>query len=68
MAGHCVARVDQALLERAAEFAEGFELRGPADRVRQIVGPALSYASFDNALNRFAKLLGMRLPDFIPEN
>jgi uncharacterized protein len=65
--------VDQALLERAADFAEGFGLRGydslhlaAADRARQAVGPILTFTSFDHVLNRSARLLGMHLPDFVP--
>lgn len=64
--------VDEALLERAAELAEGLGLRGydsmhlaAADRVLRAV-PDLIFACFDKTLNRSAKLLGMRLPDFVP--
>lgn len=64
--------VDEALLERAAELAEGFGLRGydsihlaSADRVLRAV-PDLIFACFDKTLNRSAKLLGMRLQDFVP--
>ncbi|MDP2792638.1 MAG: type II toxin-antitoxin system VapC family toxin [Sulfurisoma sp.] len=60
------------LLERAAELAEGFALRGydslhlaAADLLRQTVSEPLVFASFDRHLNRAAKLLGMKFPDFI---
>jgi predicted nucleic acid-binding protein len=60
------------LLERAAELAEGFALRGydslhlaAADLLRQVVSEQLVFASFDRHLNRAAKLLGMKCPDFI---
>jgi uncharacterized protein len=64
--------VDVALIERAAELAEGFGLRGfdalhlaAADRVKNAVGAGLSFVSFDTRLNRAAKLLGLRLPPFV---
>jgi uncharacterized protein len=60
------------LLERAAELAEGFALRGydavhlaSAERVRLAL-PATRFVSFDRHLNRAAKLLGFALPDFAP--
>lgn len=64
--------VDAALIERAAELAEGFGLRGydsihlaSADRIRLSM-PDLLFASFDLTLNRAAKLLAFALPDFVP--
>lgn len=61
-----------ALLERAAELAEGFALRGydavhlaSAERIRLAL-PATRFVSFDRHLNRAAKLLGFALPDFVP--
>ncbi len=63
---------DAALMERAAELAEGFGLRGydsihlaSADRIRLYM-PGLLFASFDLTLNRAAKLLAFALPDFVP--
>jgi predicted nucleic acid-binding protein len=63
---------DETLLERAAELAEGFALRGydavhlaSAERVRLAL-PATRFVSFDQQLNRAAKLLGFALPDFAP--
>lgn len=63
---------DIPLLERAAELAEGFALRGydavhlaSAERVRLSL-PATRFVSFDRNLNRAAKLLGFALPDFVP--
>jgi predicted nucleic acid-binding protein len=63
---------DTLLLERAAELAEGFALRGydavhlaSAERVRLGL-PATRFVSFDRNLNRAAKLLGFALPDFVP--
>jgi len=63
---------DVPLLERAAELAEGFALRGydavhlaSAERVRLAL-PATRFVSFDRQLNRAAKLLGFALPDFAP--
>ena len=63
---------DDALLERAAELAEGFGLRGydamhlaSAHRLRSQL-PELEFVSFDRTLNRAAKLLGLSLPDFTP--
>lgn len=63
---------DDTLLERAAELAEGFGLRGydamhlaSADRVRSQL-PGLVFVSFDRNLNRAAKLLGLTLPAFAP--
>jgi predicted nucleic acid-binding protein len=60
------------LLVRAAELAEGFALRGhdslhlaAADLLRQVIVKPLIFASFDRHLNRAAKLLGMKCPDFI---
>lgn len=60
------------LLERAAELAEGFALRGydslhlaAADLLRQASHEPLMFASFDRQLNRAARLLGMKCPDFI---
>ncbi len=60
------------LLARTAEFAEGFALRGydslhlaAADLLRQAIGRPLVFASFDRHLNRAARLLGMKCPDFI---
>ena len=60
------------LLERAAELAEGFALRGydavhlaSAERVRLAL-PVTRFVSFDRNLNRAAKLLGFALPDFVP--
>jgi predicted nucleic acid-binding protein len=62
---------DEALLERAAELAEGFGLRGydsvhlaAADRIRDAVGERLVFACFDERLNRAAKLIGISLPEF----
>ncbi|MCX7112645.1 MAG: type II toxin-antitoxin system VapC family toxin [Proteobacteria bacterium] len=64
--------VDDPLIERAAELAEGFGLRGydslhlaSADHTRLTV-QGLSFVSFDKALNRAARLLGLRIPDFVP--
>jgi predicted nucleic acid-binding protein len=63
---------DESLLQRAAELAEGFALRGydavhlaSAERVRLAL-PATRFVSFDHHLNRAAKLLGFALPDFVP--
>lgn len=63
---------DTMLLERAAELAEGFALRGydavhlaSAERVRLAL-PATRFVGFDRHLNRAAKLLGFALPDFAP--
>ncbi len=65
--------VDSALLERAADCAEGFGLRGynsvhiaAADRFYRASGNTFMFISFDKQLNRAAKLLGMELPKFIP--
>lgn len=62
---------DEALLERAAELAEGFGLRGydsvhlaAADRIRDAVGERLVFVCFDERLNRAAKLIGISLPEF----
>jgi predicted nucleic acid-binding protein len=64
---------DEPLLERAAELAEGFALRGYdavhlacADRMRRHL-PELRFVSFDRNLNRAARLLGLALPDFVPQ-
>lgn len=69
---YSVLGLDDALIERAAELAEGFGLRGydsvhlaSADRVRMAI-PDLSFVSFDKTLSRAAKLLGMSVPLFIP--
>ncbi len=66
-------QLDDALLERAAELAEGFGLRGydsvhlaAADRIRGAVGEKLLFACFDERLNRAARLIGLRLPEFVP--
>lgn len=66
-------RNDTALLERAADLAEGFGLRGydavhlaAADRLRLAL-PGLLFASFDRNLNRAARLLGLQLADFVPQ-
>ncbi len=66
-------QLDDALLERAAELAEGFGLRGydsvhlaAADRIRGAVGEQLVFASFDERLNRAARLIGIHLPAFVP--
>ena len=66
-------QMDDALLERAAELAEGFGLRGydsvhlaAADRIRSAVGERLVFACFDARLNRAARLIGLRLPEFVP--
>lgn len=66
-------QVDAALLERAAELAEGFWLRGydsvhlaAAERIRGAVGERLVFACFDERLNRAARLIGLRLPEFVP--
>lgn len=66
-------QMDDALLERAAELAEGFGLRGydsvhlaAADRIRGAVGEQLVFACFDERLNRAARLIGLRLPEFVP--
>ena len=63
---------DDGLLERAAELAEGFGLRGydamhlaSAARVGLQL-PALNFVSFDRTLNRAARLIGLQLPDFTP--
>jgi len=63
---------DEPLLERAAELAEGFALRGydaihlaSADRIRLHL-PGLRFVSFDRDLNRAARLLGLPLPHFVP--
>ena len=63
---------DDSLLERAAELAEGFGLRGydamhlaSAARLSTQLS-ILDFVSFDRALNRAARLLGLRLPDFTP--
>lgn len=65
-------RSDEALLDRAADLAEGFALRGhdavhlaAADRLRLTL-PGLHFASFDRNLNRAARLLGLQLTDFVP--
>lgn len=64
--------LSSSFLERAAELAEGFALRGydslhlaAADLLRQTVPAPLVFACFDRHLNRAAKLLGMKCPDFI---
>ena len=66
-------QLDDALLERAAELAEGFGLRGydsvhlaAANRIRDAVGEQLVFASFDERLNRAARLIGIHLPAFVP--
>lgn len=65
-------QLDDALLERAADLAEGFALRGydsvhlaAADRIKAAIGDRLVFACFDDRLNRAAKLLGLRLPEFL---
>ena len=65
--------LDDSLIERAAEMAEGFGLRGydslhlaSADRIRLNIQD-LSFVSFDKALNRAARLLGLCLPVFVPD-
>jgi len=65
--------LDEPLIERAAELAEGFGLRGydsvhlaAADRIRGAVVEKLMFACFDERLNRAARLIGLRLPEFIP--
>ncbi|MDO9227505.1 MAG: type II toxin-antitoxin system VapC family toxin [Pseudomonadota bacterium] len=65
-------RTDPDLLLRAAELAEGFALRGydamhlaSADRLLTVL-PATLFVSFDQVLNRAAKLLGFTLPPFVP--
>lgn len=70
--GMSAVATDATLLERAAELAEGFALRGydavhlaSAERVRLAL-PATRFVSFDHHLNRAAKLLGFALPDFVP--
>ncbi len=62
--------IDSELLERAADLAEGFSLRGydsihlaAADRIFKSVSE-FSFLSFDKSLNQAAKLLGMKLPGF----
>lgn len=59
---------DTLLIARAAELAEGFGLRGydslhvaSAERAR-IAFPAIQFLSFDQAMNRAAKLLGFAIP------
>jgi uncharacterized protein len=66
-------QVDPSLVERAADLAEGFGLRGydavhlaAADRVKSFVAEGLEFACFDAKLNRAAKLLGFKLPNFAP--
>jgi len=63
---------DHPLLLRAVQLAEGFSLRGydalhlaSADRFRQVM-PDMLFVSFDIAINRAARLLGYRCPDFSP--
>jgi hypothetical protein len=63
---------DTDLLERAADLAEGFALRGygavhlaSADRLRMALS-GTRFVSFDHGLNRAAKLLGFTLPSFVP--
>ncbi len=65
--------VDEALLMRAADLAEGFALRAydslhlaAADRVFRSLPNQFLFVSFDRALCRSAHLLGMRLPEFVP--
>ncbi len=65
--------IDEPLLERAAELAEGFALRGydsihlaAADRVFKGVR-RFAFLAFDTRLNQAAKLLGMALPSFAQE-
>ena len=64
--------IDAELLERAADLAEGFSLRGygdvhlaAADRVYKGVSE-FAFISFDKSLNHAAKLLGMDFPEFVP--
>lgn len=66
-------RNDAALLERAAELAEGFGLRAcdavhlaAADRLRLAL-PGLRFVCFDRNLNRAARLLGLQPADFAPQ-
>lgn len=68
---YSVVGLDNQLIERAAELAEGFGLRGydsvhlaSADRVRAAI-PNLSFVSLDKTLNRAAKLLSIAIPEFI---
>ena len=63
--------IDPELLERAAELAEGFSLRGydslhlaAADRVYKNVSKFI-FISYDKSLNQAARLLGMKLPEFV---
>ncbi|HGG58864.1 MAG TPA: PIN domain-containing protein [Gammaproteobacteria bacterium] len=63
--------LDPELLERAAQFAEGFSLRGydslhlaSADRIYK-GSSEFVFISFDKRLNQAGRLLGMTLPDFI---
>lgn len=70
--GITTVKTDEELLERAAELAEGFALRGydafhlaSAERIRLHL-PQTRFLSFDRQLNRAAKLLGFTLPDFVP--
>ena len=57
---------DEALVERAGELAEGFALRGcdavhlaAAERLFRALGPVLMMWTFDVALARASRLLGM---------
>ena len=70
-AGYSTVATDATLLERAAELAEGFGLRGydslhlaSAERIRRAL-PATCFISFDLALNGAAKLLGFVVPPFV---
>lgn len=64
--------VNSPLLERAADCAEGFALRGydsvhlaAADKIYRAMADSFMFISFDKQLNRAAHLLGMGLPEFI---
>jgi predicted nucleic acid-binding protein len=66
--------VTQPVVERAGELADAFALRGydavqlaSAEAVWRVLGGPLVFLSFDRRLNRAARLLGLSLPDGIPD-
>lgn len=70
-ASYSMVAADVPMLERAAELAEGFGLRGydslhlaSAERIRLALSTTC-FISFDLALNRAAKLLGFVVPEFV---
>ena len=71
---HRIIEVTQSLVEKAGELADAFGLRGydavqlaAAHQLAEVGGQPVRFLCFDRRLNRAAKVLGLALPEGVPQ-